>query len=109
MRGLGDFKHLLTLYGKGPTGRATERLGTIYAAKRTATGKEFLELGAVHQQRAAIFTLRKPTAWQLDAGLEAEDAQGTRWRCLDITPNASYGTFLDLRCVSTQLEGIGYV
>ncbi|MBQ8537833.1 MAG: head-tail adaptor protein [Clostridia bacterium] len=108
MRGLGDFKHLLTLYARGESGRATNPLGTVYAAKRTASGKEFLELGAMHQQSTVIFTIRRPINWQLDSGIECEDSRGRRWQAVEVTPNLLYSTCLDVRCVSTQLEGIGY-
>ena len=107
MRGLGDFKYLLTLYAKGETGRATEPLDDIWAARRTLSGKEFLQLGAMHQEQTAIFTIRRPCQWKIEAGIEAEDSQGTRWQVRSVTPNAMYPTCIDLRCVSVGLEG-GY-
>ena len=107
MRGLGDFKYLLTLYAKGGTGRATEKLGRIWAARRTLSGKEFLELGAMHQEQTAIFTIRRPGRWKIEAGLEVADSNGTRWQVCSVTPNQIYPTCIDLRCVSIGLEG-GY-
>ena len=109
MRGLGDRKYLLTLYARDEaTGRATRKLGTVYAAKGHISGKEFLQLGAAHQENTAIFTIRKPLGWQLDSGIEAEDSQGRRWQTVDIVPNALSPGCMDLRCVSTGLEGLGY-
>lgn len=109
MRGLGDMKYLLTLYARDETsGQATKLLGTVYAAKGHISGKEFLQLGAAHQENTAIFTIRKPIAWQLNAGIEVEDSNGRRWQAVDVVPNAMYPGCIDLRCVSTRLEGLGY-
>lgn len=109
MRGLGDMHNLLTLYAKDPqTGLATVPLGTIYAAKRSISGKEFLQLGAEHQESTVIFTIRRPINWELDSGVEAKDSAGRRWRAVDVVPNTLFDGCLDLRCVSTRLEGVGY-
>lgn len=114
MRGIGEMKHLITIYKRkvdnssGSSVETLEKALTARAARRDMSGREFAIAGGVHAESRVIFTIRKPLAIRLDSGMVLEH-QGERFEVAEVIPNPMWKGMLDIRAQSTRMEGLGYV